>query len=108
MILILKGPLGIGKSTLAEALTENIDACATLSGDHLVAVNPPSKMRLNFALDNPVIGPPRHRMVERRQGDPAPARIPFRFVRGARQRRSGEGSLSRLDSSRRSSGRTNV
>ena len=46
MIIILNGPLGIGKSTLAEALTESIDACATLSGDHLVAVNPPSKNAL--------------------------------------------------------------
>jgi chloramphenicol 3-O-phosphotransferase len=43
MIIVLNGPLGIGKSTLAEALTESIDACAMLSGDHLVAVNPPAK-----------------------------------------------------------------
>jgi thymidylate kinase len=43
MIIVLNGPLGIGKSTLAEALTESIDACAMLSGDHLLAVNPPSK-----------------------------------------------------------------
>ena len=42
----MNGPLGIGKSTLAEALTESIDTCATLSGDHLVAVNPPSKNAL--------------------------------------------------------------
>ena len=46
MIIMLNGPLGVGKSTLAEALTENIDACATLSGDQLVAVNPPSKNAL--------------------------------------------------------------
>jgi chloramphenicol 3-O-phosphotransferase len=46
MIIVLNGPLGIGKSTLAEALTESIDACAMLSGDHLVAVNPPSKTAL--------------------------------------------------------------
>jgi thymidylate kinase len=46
MIIILNGPLGIGKSTLAEALTEKIDACAMLSGDHLVAVNPPSNVEL--------------------------------------------------------------
>jgi thymidylate kinase len=43
MIIVLNGPLGIGKSTLAEVLTESIDACAMISGDHLVAVNPPSK-----------------------------------------------------------------
>jgi len=46
MIIVLNGPLGIGKSTLAEALTEAIDACAMLGGDHLVAVNPPSKRPL--------------------------------------------------------------
>jgi len=46
MIIVLNGPLGIGKSTLAEALTESIDACAMLSGDHLVAVNPQSKNEL--------------------------------------------------------------
>ena|ERR1700752_2337705 len=46
MIIILNGPLGIGKSTLAEALAESIDACAMLSGDRLVAVNPPSKNEL--------------------------------------------------------------
>jgi hypothetical protein len=41
MILILNGPLGIGKSTLAEALTESIHRCVMLDGDHLIAVNPP-------------------------------------------------------------------
>jgi gluconate kinase len=41
MIIILNGPLGIGKSTLAEALAERIDRCVMLDGDHLVAVNPP-------------------------------------------------------------------
>jgi thymidylate kinase len=46
MVIVLNGPLGIGKSTLAEALTESIDACAMLSGDQLVAVNPPSKREL--------------------------------------------------------------
>jgi thymidylate kinase len=42
MIILLNGPLGIGKSTLAEALMENIDDCVMLDGDHLVAVNPPA------------------------------------------------------------------
>jgi chloramphenicol 3-O-phosphotransferase len=41
MIIVLNGPLGIGKSTLAEALTESIEYCAMLDGDRLVAVNPP-------------------------------------------------------------------
>lgn len=41
MVIILNGPLGIGKSTLAEALAESIHGCVMLDGDHLVAVNPP-------------------------------------------------------------------
>ena len=41
MIIVLNGPLGIGKTTLAEALTESIEYCVMLDGDHLVAVNPP-------------------------------------------------------------------
>jgi chloramphenicol 3-O-phosphotransferase len=40
MIVLLNGPLGIGKSTLAEALAESIEGCVMLDGDHLVAVNP--------------------------------------------------------------------
>jgi len=40
MIILLNGPLGIGKSTLAEALTERIDGCVMLDGDALVAVHP--------------------------------------------------------------------
>jgi thymidylate kinase len=42
MIIILNGPLGIGKSTLAEALTDSIDDCVMLDGDHLVAAHPPA------------------------------------------------------------------
>jgi hypothetical protein len=41
MIIVLNGPLGIGKSTLAEALTESIDSCVMLDGDRLIAANPP-------------------------------------------------------------------
>lgn len=41
MIIVLNGPLGIGKSTLAEALSERIEQCVMLDGDRLVAVNPP-------------------------------------------------------------------
>lgn len=41
MFIVLNGPLGIGKSTLAEALSESIEYCAMLSGDCLLAVNPP-------------------------------------------------------------------
>lgn len=41
MIIVLNGPLGIGKSTLAEALAERIEGCVMLDGDHLVAANPP-------------------------------------------------------------------
>ena len=43
MIILLNGPLGIGKSTLAEALTERIDRCVMLDGDHVVAANPPQE-----------------------------------------------------------------
>jgi shikimate kinase len=42
VIVLLNGPLGVGKSTLAEALTERIDRCVMLDGDHLVAANPES------------------------------------------------------------------
>src|SRR5687767_68171 len=42
MIVVLNGPLGIGKSTLAEALMESIDQCVSLDGDHVVAANPPA------------------------------------------------------------------
>jgi hypothetical protein len=41
MFIVLNGPLGIGKSTLAEALSESIDQCVMLDGDHLIAANPP-------------------------------------------------------------------
>jgi thymidylate kinase len=40
MFIVLNGPLGIGKSTLAEALTESVAQCVLLGGDHLVAANP--------------------------------------------------------------------
>jgi thymidylate kinase len=42
MIIVLNGPLGIGKSTLSEALAESIDQCVMLDGDYLVAANPQS------------------------------------------------------------------
>lgn len=41
MIIVLNGPIGIGKSTLAEALMESIDGCVMLDGDKLLAANPP-------------------------------------------------------------------
>lgn len=41
MVILLNGPLGIGKTTLAEALMESVQQCVMLDGDHLVAVNPP-------------------------------------------------------------------
>lgn len=40
MIIVLNGPLGIGKSTLAEALTESIEGCVMLDGDRLVSTHP--------------------------------------------------------------------
>ena len=48
MIIVLNGPLGIGKSTLAEALADNIDACVMLDGDHLVAANPPPADEMEY------------------------------------------------------------
>lgn len=42
VIVVLNGPLGIGKSTLAETIAERVDACVMLDGDALVAVNPAS------------------------------------------------------------------
>jgi len=43
MIILLNGPLGVGKSTLAEALAERIEGCVMLDGDALVAVHPPPR-----------------------------------------------------------------
>ncbi len=48
MFIVLNGPLGIGKSTLAEALTESINRCVMLNGDHLVASNPPPSNLLEY------------------------------------------------------------
>jgi len=42
MMIVLNGPLGIGKSTLSELLLERIASCVMLDGDSLVAANPPS------------------------------------------------------------------
>lgn len=47
MIIVLNGPLGIGKSTLAELLAESIDSCVSLDGDHLIAANPPQPDELS-------------------------------------------------------------
>lgn len=48
MIIVLNGPLGIGKSTLAEALAENIDQCVMLDGDQLIAANPPPPDEIEY------------------------------------------------------------
>ena len=40
MIVLLNGPLGIGKSTLAEALVERMEGSVMLDGDALLALNP--------------------------------------------------------------------
>lgn len=42
MIIVLNGPLGIGKSTLTEALSESIELCVSIDGDAVVAANPPA------------------------------------------------------------------
>lgn len=41
VIVLLNGPLGAGKSTLAEALAERLPSSVWLNGDGLVALNPP-------------------------------------------------------------------
>lgn len=48
MIIVLNGPLGIGKSTLAEALAESIDRCVMLDGDAVTAANPPPEDELAY------------------------------------------------------------
>ena len=48
MIIVLNGPLGVGKSTLAEALAESIDQCVMLDGDHLIAANPPPAEEIEY------------------------------------------------------------
>ena len=48
MIIVLNGPLGIGKSTLSEALMERLDASVMLDGDQVVAVNPPPADELGY------------------------------------------------------------
>jgi len=41
LVVLLNGPLGIGKSTLGEVLGEALDRSVTLDGDSLAALNPP-------------------------------------------------------------------
>jgi shikimate kinase len=42
VFIVLNGPLGIGKSTLGDALAESLDRCVMLDGDRLIAANPPA------------------------------------------------------------------
>lgn len=48
MIILLNGPLGIGKTTLADALMESVRQSVMLDGDHLVAANPPPNDDLEY------------------------------------------------------------
>jgi hypothetical protein len=61
VILILNGPLGIGKSTLAEALVEGIDHCVMLDGDHLIAANPPPTDEIEYLHSTAALLVPHHR-----------------------------------------------
>ena len=48
MIILLNGVPGIGKSTLPEALMDNIDYCAMIDVDKLVSVNQPGRTLCRF------------------------------------------------------------
>ena len=48
MIILLNGPLGVGKSSLAEALAESLDQAVMLDGDHLIAMNPPPPDEVDY------------------------------------------------------------
>lgn len=48
MIIVLNGPLGIGKSTLAEALVESLERSVSLDGDSIVAVNPAPRNEMEY------------------------------------------------------------
>lgn len=48
MIIVLNGPLGIGKSTLAEALMEQVEASVMLDGDQMIALNPAPAAELEY------------------------------------------------------------
>ena len=41
LVILLNGPLGVGKSTLGKVLGESIEGSVTLDGDGLLALNPP-------------------------------------------------------------------
>ncbi|MHA6493151.1 Gar/GrdA family gentamicin resistance ATP-binding protein [Pseudomonas borbori] len=47
-VIVLNGPLGIGKSTLAEVLMEALDQSVMLDGDQVVAVNPAPDDELEY------------------------------------------------------------
>lgn len=61
MILVLNGPLGIGKTTLAEALAESLEGCVMLDGDALVAANPPQADELEHLHSTIALLIPHHR-----------------------------------------------
>ena len=48
MIILLNGALGVGKSTLAEALVETLAFSVMLDGDRLLALNPPPVGELEY------------------------------------------------------------
>ncbi len=48
MIVIVNGPIGIGKSSLGEALSESIENCVHIDGDRIAAANPPPDDEIEF------------------------------------------------------------
>ena len=61
MIIVLNGPLGTGKSTLGEALSESIDNCVLLDGDRLITANPPHRDELEHLHSTIALLIPHHR-----------------------------------------------
>jgi hypothetical protein len=52
VIILINGPLGIGKSTLAEALCESIEGCVMLDGDRLLVKHHRRHGYRHFVIDH--------------------------------------------------------
>jgi len=61
IFIVLNGPLGIGKSTLAEALADSIHQCVMLNGDKLIAATPPPADEIGYLHSTIALLIPHHR-----------------------------------------------